>query len=224
LQAVVETQYSLGEPVMMLPSTRARLCQCNKDIELMLPKLDMHLVELYTLTMPLDQGCNPVTVAELKHSKILPGHSTYKTLAVEEARAVFMKLKKKYPKLAEIEFIPLLPVENDQYENWHTKLLRQIRIWNVHTEQVVIAKVTINQDKAERAEAAKSPSSKGEYKRKSMLFWSQNDCAGEEAIKLANNIRQRWKDEEKSSKAESESDNKIAKSSLTESDASTKKD
>ena len=32
VQAVVETQYSIGEPIIMLPSTRAKLVQCDKDI------------------------------------------------------------------------------------------------------------------------------------------------------------------------------------------------
>ncbi len=211
VQAVVETQHSTGEPIMMLPSTRARLAQCEKDIDSKLPMLDMHLVELYKLTMPLDRGCNPTTVAELKARKILPEHSTYNTLTEEEAKAVFKELKRKYPKLAEIEFIPLPFIENEQYENWHTKILRQIRVWNVHTEQVVKAEVTIIQDKAYRAEAGKSESIKAEYKGKSMEFWGKSDVAGQEAIKLANDIRKRWKDEEKSSLTEGESDNKKAK-------------
>ena len=121
------------------------------------------------------------------------------------------ELKRKYPKLAEIEFIPLPSLENDQYENWHTKLLRQIRVWNVHTEQVVKVKVTIIQDKVYRAEAGKSESIKAEYKGKSMEFWGKSDVAGQAAIKLAKDIRKRWKDEEKSSLTEGEADNKKAK-------------
>jgi hypothetical protein len=230
VQAVVKTQYSLGEPVMMLPSTRARLVQYNNDVELMLPKLDEHLVELYKLTMPLDKCCMPTTVAELKHRKVLPEHSTYNTLAEEEAKAVFKKLKKKYPKLAEIEFIPLLPVENDQYENWHTKLLRQIRVWNVHTEKVVNANATIIRDKADKVEAAKSDGARAAnakiaqaYNCKSQEFWSKTDFNGEMAIKLANTIRKRWNDQAKDGLIEGEAAPKQARCSLTEGDASIKK-
>ncbi len=231
LQAVVETQYSLGEPVMMLPSTRARFVQYNNDMELMLPKLDEHLVELYKLTMPLDKCCMPTTVAELKHRKLLPKHSTYNTLAEEEAKTVFKKHKEKYPKLAEIEFIPLLPVENDQYENWHTKLLRQIRVWNVHTEKVVNANATIIRHKADKVEAAKSDGARAAnakiaqaYNGKSQEFWSKTDVNGERAIKLANTIRKRWNDEAKDGSIEGDAAPKKARSFLTEGDASIKKE
>ncbi len=139
-------------------------------------------------------------------------------------RQVCKELKRKAPKLAEIEFIPLPFIENEQYENWHTKILRQIRVWNIHTEQVVKAEVTIIQDKAYRAEAGKSESIKAEYTGKSMEFWGKTDLVGQAAIKLANDIRKRWKDEEKSSLTEGEADNKKAMSSLTESNASIKKE
>ena len=57
-----------------------------------------------------------------------------------------------------------------------------------------------------------------------MEFWGKSDVAGQEAIKLANDIRKRLKDEEKSPLTEGEADNKKAKSSLTESKASIKKE
>jgi hypothetical protein len=38
--------------------------------------------------------------------------------------------------LVVIELISLPPIENDQYETWHTMLLRQIRTYNVHTLKV----------------------------------------------------------------------------------------
>ncbi len=57
-----------------------------------------------------------------------------------------------------------------------------------------------------------------------MEFWGKSDVAGQAAIKLAKDIRKRWKDEEKSSLTDGESDNKKAKFSLTEGSASTKKD
>ncbi len=217
---------------MMLPSTRARLCQCNQDIGLSLPMLDMHLVELYKLTKPLDRGCNPTTVAELKARQILPEHSTYETLTEEEAKTVFHKLQEKYPQLAEIEIMPLLPIENHEYENWHTKILRQIRAFNVHTEKAIRANNTIMQDKLYKAhtaqykaaQAAKLEIATEVYNTKTIEFWVKNDVEGQSAINLANEIRKRWKDEEKSSLTESEADNKKAKSSLTESNASIKKE
>ncbi len=81
-------------------------------------------------------------------------------------------------------------------------------------------------------------------------LWSKKDFDEEEAIKIANDIRKRWKDEakdcsiaglagikkakssstegnasiKKSSRTESEPDSKKAKSSLTESNASTEKE
>ncbi len=234
VQAVVETEHSTGEPVMMLPSTRARLCQCNQDIELSLPMLDTHLVELYKLTMPLDRGCNPTTVAELKHRKVLPEHSTYNTLAEEEAKAVCEKLKEKYPKLAEIEFIPLLPAKNDQYENKHTKILRQIRAWNFHQEQVVKAQTTMSQEKAYRAkataaaakaEAEKAESIKAEYNAQVSNFWKEHDVKGQGSIKLANDIRKQWNEEAQSSKPkEGASTKKDEQISMTEESASIKKE
>ncbi len=224
LQAVVETQHSTGEPIMMLPSTRARLFQCNKDIDSKPPMLDMHLVELYKLTMPLDRGCNPTTVAELKARQILPKHSTYKTLAEEETAAVFKELKQKYPELAKIESILLPSLEDDRYENWHTKLLRKIRVWNAHTEQVVKAKVTMMEDEAYRAETAKAERIKAEYNTKTIEFWAKNDVEGQSAIKLANEIRKRWKDEEKSSVTEGEAAIKMDQSSSADSDASYQKE
>ena len=135
VQAVVETQHSTGEPVIMLPSTRAKLVQCEKDIESVLPKLHEDLVKLYKLTLPMSRACNPTTVAELKDCKVLPEHCMYKTMDEEEAKLVFENLKEKYPKLAEIESVPLPPVQNDKYENWHTKVLRQIRAFIIHAEK-----------------------------------------------------------------------------------------
>ena len=116
VQAVVETQHSTGEPVIMLPSTRAKLVQCEKDIESMLPKLHEDLVKLYKLTMPMSRACNPTTVAELKDRKVLPEHCRYKTLDEAEAKHVLGKLKQKHSKVDEIE--------NDKYENWHMPPLR----------------------------------------------------------------------------------------------------
>ncbi len=219
LRAVVETQYSLGEPVMMLPSTRARLCQCQKDFDIHLPWLDVHLEELYKLTMPLDRGYNPRTLADLKARKVLREHSKYNTLTEEEAKAVFKELKRKYPKLAEIEFIPLPSLENDQYENWHTKLLRQIRVWNVLTEKVAKAKATIIQINTYKAEAAKSEDapaakteiSKEEYKGNSVEFLRETDIKGRVANKLLKDIRKRCKDDAKDCSIEGEAGIKKAR-------------
>ncbi len=144
---------------------------------------------------------------------------TYKALTDEEAKAVFKKLKDKYPKLAEIEFIPLPPIENSQYENWHTKLLRQIRVWNVLTEKVVKAKATIiqiNKYKAEAAKskdapAAKSEISKEEYKGNSVEFLGETDIKGRVANKLLNDIRKRCKDEAKDCSIEGEAGIKKAR-------------
>ena len=80
------------------------------------------------------------------------------------------------------------------------------------------------QDEACRAEVEKAEIIKAEYNTKTIEFWAKNDVKGQEAIKLANDIRKRWKEEEKSSPTESEADNKKAKSSLTESNASIKKE
>jgi hypothetical protein len=145
---------------------------------------------------------------------------TYKTLTDEQAKAVFKKLKDKYPKLAEIEFIPLPSVPNDQYDNWHTKLLRQIRIWNVLSEKVVKAKATIIQINAYKAKAAKSKNapaakseiSKQEYKGNSVEFLSETDIEGQVANKLLNNIRKRSKDEAKDCFIEGEAGIKKARS------------
>jgi hypothetical protein len=231
VQAVVQTQHSTGEPAMMLPSTRARLAQCEKDIESKLPKLDKHLVELYKLTMPIDQGYTPTTVAELKASQVLPEHSMYRTLTEEQAGAVWQKLKEEYPKLAEIETIPLQSIVNIKYENWHTKILRQIRAFNVHTEKVIKANNTIIMDQTYKAETAKSEYplkhkleiSKANYNAKSLDFWTKHDFDSEVVIKQANNIRKRWKNEAKSSEAEGESIKK-AKGCSTDSDASIDKE
>ncbi len=45
LPAVLETQHSTGEPILKLPSTRAKLLQCNNGIESHLPELDEDLLE-----------------------------------------------------------------------------------------------------------------------------------------------------------------------------------
>jgi hypothetical protein len=124
VQAVFETQHSIGEPVTMLPSTRAQLVHCEKDIESMLPKLHEDFVMLCELTMPMNRAWNPTTVAELKDRKDVPEHCMYKTLDENEAKKVFENLKMKCPKLAEIESIPLPPIENSQYENRHTTFVR----------------------------------------------------------------------------------------------------
>ena len=132
------------------------MVQCEKAIESMLPKLHDDLISLFKLTMPMDRACNPTTVAELKDLKVLPENGMYETLDEEEAKLVFEKLKEKYPKLTEIESVPLPPLENDMYEKWHTKILRQIRAFNVHADKVVKAKHTILLQDASIAKAAKA--------------------------------------------------------------------
>ena len=72
VQAVVETQYSIGEPIIMLPRTRAQSVQCDEAIKSKLPDLPEDLQELYKLIMPMNRGCIPTTVAELKDLKVLP--------------------------------------------------------------------------------------------------------------------------------------------------------
>ena len=104
---------------------------------------------------------------------------------------VFENLKQKYPKLVEILTIPLPPVENDKYENWHTKVLRQIRAFNVHTEKVVKAKTAIQEDEFFVTQAAKAKIRKTEsiavYEAKFVEFWRKTDTEGELSIKLASN-------------------------------------
>ena len=74
------------------------------------------------------------------------------------------------------------------------------------------------------AQAAKLDIATDVYNYQTIEFWAKNDVEGQSAIKLANEIRKRWNDEEKSPLTESEADNKKAKSSLTESNASIKKE
>ncbi len=80
---------------------------------------------------------------------------TYRILTDEEAKAVFMKLKEKYPQLAMIELVQLSSFEYDQYGSWYAKLLRLIRVRNVLNEKVVKAKATIIKINAHKAQAAK---------------------------------------------------------------------
>jgi hypothetical protein len=95
LQAVEQMQHSTGEPVIMMPSTRAMLVQRDKVIESKLPKLHLDLVEFYKLTMPMNRDCMPTTVAELKDLNFLPEHCMYKTLDEDSAKLVFENLKQK---------------------------------------------------------------------------------------------------------------------------------
>ena len=101
--------------------------------------------------------------------------------------------------MAELESIPLPPIENDKYENWHTKVLRQIRAHNVHTEKVVKAKTTIQEDELFETNLAKAkilkPETTAVYEEKLVEFWDKSDTEGALCIKTAEEIRKRWKAE-----------------------------
>jgi hypothetical protein len=196
MQAFVDTQQSIGEPVTMLPSTRVKLLQCAQNIESMLPKLHEDLVKLYQLAMPMDRCFKPTTVAELKDNQILPDDCMYTALDEEEAKLVFENLRQKYPKLEQVESIPLPPIENDKYENRHTKFLRQIRAYNVHSEKVVQAKTTIQEDQTDTKEALKAKIPKTEtfdvHTVNVEELWCKNDKQGDLNIRLADEIHKRW--------------------------------
>ena len=128
--------------------------------------------------------------------------------------------------------MPLLPIENDEYESWHTKILRQIRAFNVHTEKAIRANNTIMQDKLYKAhtdqykaaQAAKLEIATDAFNTKTIEFWAKNDAEGQSAIKLANEIRKRWNDETKSSVTEGEAGIKKDQSSSADSHASYQKE
>jgi hypothetical protein len=197
-QAVVTTEHIMGELVVMLPGMRAQLVQCEKAIESKIPELDENLIELYKLAMPMNRFFRATTVAELMYHNILPEHCMYKTLDVEEAKLVFEKLKKKYPKLVHIESVPLPPIQNDKYETWHTQLLRQICSFNVHSVRVVNAKNIIKEDLfLESISQIDIPETEAtaELEAKFMHFLGRTDAAGNLSINLAQDIRKRRHDE-----------------------------
>jgi hypothetical protein len=151
--------------------------------------------------MPLNTRCIPTTVAELKDLKYVPQCCTDNTLKEQEAKDIFEKLKQKNSKLGEIESIPLPPIDNDKYQNWHTTLLRKIRAFNVHAEKVVKAQTTIQDDEFVKRQEAKAKNSQkintAEYEGKLDDFWRNTDKSGEWTIQIASEIRQRWSAQEK---------------------------
>ena len=74
------------------------------------------------------------------------------------------------------------------------------------------------------AQAAKLDIATDVYNYQTIEFWAKNDVEGQSAIKLANEIRKRWKDEEKSSVTEGEAAIKMDQSSSADSDASYQKE
>jgi hypothetical protein len=161
--------------------------------------------------MPMSRACNPTTVAELKDRQVLPEHCMYKTLEENDAKLLFESLMQKYPKLIELESMPLPPIDNDKYENWHTKVLRQIRAHNVHTDQVVKAKTTIRENELFETKLAKAKIPKTEptalHQENLVEFWKKIDSEGVLCIKLGEEIQKRWKAEaeiEAHNKAEAE--------------------
>ena len=80
--------------------SRTRFAHSVTGVVRLLPE---DLQELYKLIMPMNRGCIPTMVAELKDLKVLPEDCKYKTLKEEEAKDIFGKLKQKHSKLDEIE-------------------------------------------------------------------------------------------------------------------------
>ena len=77
------------------------------------------------------------------------------------------------------------------------------------------------------AQAAKLDIATDVYNYQTIEFWAKNDVEGQSAIKLANDIRKRWKDDEKNSATEGEAAIKKKdeeKSSVTEGEAAIKMD